>query len=121
MALVLDEDGLSLSANGMKMQPDWCAEIPRLKRASLKSEMIARACQLGEKPTLIDATAGLGHDSLLMAHLGANVRLIERHPILFVLLEYLQVLHHHPLLNEYHDHLHQQFGVLGEVFLMSSE
>lgn len=88
MALVLDEEGLSLSANGMKMQPDWCAEIPRLKRASLKSEMIARACQLGEKPTLIDATAGLGHDSLLMAHLGANVRLIERHPILFVLLEY---------------------------------
>lgn len=88
MALVLDEDGLSLSANGMKMQPDWCAEIPRLKRASLKSEMIARACQLGEKPTLIDATAGLGHDSLLMAHLGANVCLIERHPILFVLLEY---------------------------------
>ncbi len=91
MALVLDEDGLSLSANGMKMQPDWCAEIPRLKRASLKSEMIARACQLGEKPTLIDATAGLGHDSLLMAHLGANVRLIERHPILFVLLEYAKV------------------------------
>lgn len=88
MALVLDEDGLSLSANGMKMQPDWCAEIPRLKRASLKSEMIARACQLGEKPTLIDATAGLGHDSLPMAHLGAKVRLIERHPILFVLLEY---------------------------------
>jgi 16S rRNA (guanine1516-N2)-methyltransferase len=72
----------------MKMQPDWRAEIPRLKRASLKSEMIARACQLGEKPSLIDATAGLGHDSLLMAYLGADVRLIERHPILFVLLEY---------------------------------
>ncbi|WP_336937598.1 class I SAM-dependent methyltransferase [Acinetobacter modestus] len=88
MALVLDEDGLSLAANGMKMQPDWRAEIPRLKRASLKSEMIARACQLGEKPSLIDATAGLGHDSLLMAYLGADVRLIERHPILFVLLEY---------------------------------
>jgi len=33
MALVLDEDGLSLAANGMKMQPDWRAEIPRLKRA----------------------------------------------------------------------------------------
>ena len=88
MALLLDADGLSLAANGMKMQPDWRAEIPRLKRASLKAEMIARACQLGEKPDLIDATAGLGHDSLLMAHLGAQVRLIERHPILFVLLEY---------------------------------
>lgn len=88
MALVIDSDGLSLAANGMKMQPDWRAEIPRLKRASLKSEMIARACQLGEKPSLIDATAGLGHDSLLMAYLGAEVRLVERHPILFVLLEY---------------------------------
>ena len=88
LAMVLDEDGLSLAANGMKMQPDWRAEIPRLKRASLKSEMIARACQLSEKPNLIDATAGLGHDSLLMAYLGANVHLVERHPILFALLEY---------------------------------
>lgn len=87
MALCVDDTGLSLSANGMKMQPDWKAEIPRLKRASLKSEMIARACNISEKPSLIDATAGLGHDTLLMAHLGANVSLIERHPILFTLLE----------------------------------
>ena len=48
LALCVDENGLWLSANGMKMQPDWKAEIPRLKRASLKSEMIARACQLGK-------------------------------------------------------------------------
>jgi len=87
LALCVDETGLSLCANGMKMQPDWKAEIPRLKRASLKSEMIARACNLSEKPSLIDATAGLGHDTLLMAHLGASVTLIERHPILFTLLE----------------------------------
>ncbi len=87
MALCVDENGLWLSANGMKMQPDWKAEIPRLKRASLKSEMIARACQLGEKPVLVDATAGLGHDSLLMAYLGAQIQLVERHPILFTLLE----------------------------------
>ena len=87
LALCVDADGLWLCANGMKMQPDWKAEVGRLKRASLKSEMIARACNLGEKPTLIDATAGLGHDSLLMAHLGAHVTLVERHPILFTLLE----------------------------------
>ncbi|AWL28174.1 rRNA methyltransferase [Acinetobacter defluvii] len=87
IALCVDEQGLWLCANGMKMQPDWKAEIPRLKRASLKSEMIARACNLAEKPKLIDATAGLGHDSLLMAHLGADVTLVERHPILFTLLE----------------------------------
>lgn len=87
IALCVDEHGLWLCANGMKMQPDWQAEVPRLKRASLKSEMIARACNLAEKPTLIDATAGLGHDSLLMAHLGARLTLVERHPILFTLLE----------------------------------
>lgn len=87
LALVLDEDGLSLAANGMKMQPDWQAEIPRLKRAGMKSEMLARACQVNEQPNLIDATAGLGHDTLLMAKLGAKVTLIERHPILYMLLE----------------------------------
>lgn len=87
LALCVDIEGLWLSANGMKMQPDWKSEVGRLKRASLKSEMIARACNLGEKPKLIDATAGLGHDSLLMAHLGAEVTLVERHPILFTLLE----------------------------------
>lgn len=87
LALCVDSLGLSLCANGMKMQPDWKAEIPRLKRASLKSEMIARACNISEKPSLIDATAGLGHDTLLMAYLGAEVSLIERHPILFTLLE----------------------------------
>lgn len=87
LALCADAEGLWLCANGMKMQPDWSGEIGRLKRASLKSEMIARACHLSEKPHLIDATAGLGHDSLLMAHLGAKVTLVERHPILFSLLE----------------------------------
>ena len=87
LALCVDQDGLWLCANGMRMQPDWKGEIGRLKRASIKSEMIARACNLTEKPKLIDATAGLGHDSLLMAQLGADVTLIERHPILFTLLE----------------------------------
>ncbi|MCU4613552.1 class I SAM-dependent methyltransferase [Acinetobacter parvus] len=87
LALCVDASGLWLCANGMKMRPDWQAEIPRLKRASLKSEMLARACQLAEKPNLVDATAGLGHDSLLMAHLGAQVHLVERNPILFCLLE----------------------------------
>ena len=87
LGLCVDQDGLWLCANGMKMQPDWQAEVGRLKRASLKSEMIARACNLAEKPKLIDATAGLGNDSLLMAYLGAEITLVERHPILFTLLE----------------------------------
>lgn len=87
IALCVDEAGLWLSANGMKMQPDWGSEVARLRRATIKSEMIARACHLQEKPRILDATAGLGHDGLLMAYLGAEVELVERHPILFTLLE----------------------------------
>ncbi|MEQ1345454.1 class I SAM-dependent methyltransferase [Acinetobacter seifertii] len=111
LALCVDENGLWLSANGMKMQPDWKAEIPRLKRASLKSEMIARACQLGEKPVLVDATAGLGHDSLLMAYLGAQIQLVERHPILFTLLEDSKAqAQRDPFLNQFIDRIQLVFA-----------
>lgn len=88
LSLVFDDDGLSLASQGMKMNPNWLGEIPRLKRAGLKSEMLPRACQVDKNPILLDATAGLGHDSLLMAHLGATIVLVERHPILYTLLEY---------------------------------
>lgn len=87
LALTFDEDGLSLAVSGMKMNPHWQGEIARLKRASLKTEQLARACHVNEQPTLIDATAGLGHDALLLASLGARVMVLERHPILFTLLE----------------------------------
>lgn len=87
LALLIDDDGLWLSANGMKMQPAWTDEIHRLKRAGIKNELIARACNIGKIDKLLDATAGLGHDALLLAHLGAKVTLLERHPILFALLE----------------------------------
>lgn len=91
LSLMVDEDGLWLTANGMKMQPAWQNEVPRLKRANPKNELIARACQIKQQLNpaikIIDATAGLGHDSLLMASLGAEVILLERHPILFALLE----------------------------------
>ena len=87
LGLLCDEQGLWLAADGMRMQPDWVGQLPRLKRASIKQELVARACQVDQAPHLIDATAGLGHDGLLMAWLGAQVTLIERHPILWVLLQ----------------------------------
>lgn len=87
LALILDGHGLHLAAAGMKMQPDWIGQLARLKRASHKNELLARACQTEQQPILIDATAGLGHDGLLLAWLGAKVTLIERHPVLFSLLQ----------------------------------
>ena len=52
-------------------------------------QMIARAVgiQPGVRPNLLDATAGLGKDAFVLAHLGCTVTLIERHPLIAALLE----------------------------------
>lgn len=53
-----------------------------------KDEAIAKACGLNKKRDLqiIDATAGLGRDALVLANLGAKVTLVERNPIVAALL-----------------------------------
>jgi 16S rRNA (guanine1516-N2)-methyltransferase len=60
----------------------------RVKHASLKKELLAKA--LGVKPrdnpVIIDATAGLGRDSFILASLGFKVTMLERSPVLFNLL-----------------------------------
>ncbi len=52
-------------------------------------QMIAKAVgiQAGVRPSVLDATAGLGRDAFLLASLGCEMRLIERQPIIAVLLE----------------------------------
>ncbi|MBU1365524.1 MAG: class I SAM-dependent methyltransferase [Gammaproteobacteria bacterium] len=51
-------------------------------------QMIAKAVgiQPGVRPTILDATAGLGRDAFLFAQLGCQVTLIERHPLVGALL-----------------------------------
>ena len=86
LGLIYDEQGLWLAANGMKMQPDWVGQLQRLYRAGIRNELLARACLISSTANIVDATAGLGHDSLLLAWLGASVTMVERHPILAALL-----------------------------------
>jgi len=74
----------------------------RCKHASLKKERLARAmgCHPREHPTIIDATAGLGRDSLILASLGFHIILIERSPILHGLLaNAMEKASEHPLLS----------------------
>jgi len=49
---------------------------------------ISKACGIkhGERPTIIDATAGLGQDAFVLAGLGCNVLCIEQQPVLATLL-----------------------------------
>ncbi|WP_122665230.1 class I SAM-dependent methyltransferase [Pseudomonas viridiflava] len=52
-------------------------------------QMIAKAVgiQPGVRPTVLDATAGLGKDAFVLASLGCQMSLIERQPIIAALLE----------------------------------
>lgn len=52
-------------------------------------QMIAKAVgvQPGVRPSVLDATAGLGRDAFVLAELGCTVDLIERQPLVAALLE----------------------------------
>lgn len=50
---------------------------------------LARAAGIksGQRPSVLDATAGLGGDGMTLAFLGCKVILVERSPVIFALLE----------------------------------
>ncbi len=54
-----------------------------------KKQALARAIGLSSKktPTVIDATAGMGRDSFVLATLGCKVKMIERSPVVVALLK----------------------------------
>ena len=95
LALWLDERGLSLRQLGPKMPGpvlcDFIGGVARHRRlyGGGKGQDIARAVGLskqGFKPTVLDLTAGLGQDAFVLASLGAQVIMVERHPIVYALL-----------------------------------
>jgi 16S rRNA (guanine1516-N2)-methyltransferase len=61
----------------------------RLTHGGGKKQMIAKACGIGQlkSPTILDACAGFGTDSLVLASLGANVIMVERHRVIATLLQ----------------------------------
>ncbi len=88
MYLVLDEDGLSLVADGMALKPDLATALPRLRPARLARELLVRAARIkGASGPLraVDATAGFGEDALLLAAAGFEVELFERDPVIHAL------------------------------------
>lgn len=61
----------------------------RMKQSRAGNELLAKAVGIkgSYKPTIIDATAGLGRDSLILAYLGCQVLMIERSGKVFEMLE----------------------------------
>lgn len=97
--LVVRPSGLALLADGMEMTADLSREGKRLRQRNLSHELLVKAAKIkrpapggrdaaaGRAPRAVDATAGLGADSLLLAAAGFDVDLYERDPVIAALLE----------------------------------
>lgn len=61
----------------------------RQQKGGGTKQLLAKACGIksGFRPSVIDATAGLGRDAFVLASLGCQVLMLERSPIVAALLE----------------------------------
>lgn len=89
LILNLGVEGLSLMSGGLSMRGDFSAMLSRITNGKLQHEMLVKAAKLknakGEL-TAIDATAGMGEDSMLLAAAGYNVTLYEYDTVIAELL-----------------------------------
>ena len=76
--------GLILTDGILTLRADFDRLLPRLKPANLSKEMLVKAAKIkgAAHPRVIDATAGLGEDSLLLAAAGFSVTLFENDPVI---------------------------------------
>jgi 16S rRNA (guanine1516-N2)-methyltransferase len=89
LCLLVSEKGLSLEGGGMSLAADLSRMVPRLRAGNLNRELVVRAARIrgvAGPLTAVDATAGMGEDSLLLAAAGFSVTLFERDPVICALL-----------------------------------
>lgn len=103
-----DGSGLSLVQGSLSLQADFRRMLPRIRRGNLRQELLVKAARLkrdvsggadlqgpsgpetaagsGTAPLVLDATAGFGEDSFLLAAAGFNVIMFEKDPVIAALL-----------------------------------
>lgn len=88
LVLSLTAQGLALQYGERRLLGDFTDMERRLKPSNLQREMLVKACRIKGKdaPVLIDATAGMGEDSMILAASGFIVNLFERDPVIAALL-----------------------------------
>lgn len=87
--LIRDDLGLALAQGDVVVRGDFNRMRPRLKPANLARELVVRAAKVKgqtDEPLAVDATAGLGEDSFLLAAAGFRVLMFERNEIVAALL-----------------------------------
>ncbi|MCI1933902.1 MAG: class I SAM-dependent methyltransferase [Atopobiaceae bacterium] len=89
LTLCSDESGLMLRGDGMELRCDLMHMVPRISPRHLSHELLIKAARIkGATGPLkaVDATAGLGEDSLLLAAAGFDVTMYEDNPVIAALL-----------------------------------
>lgn len=89
LSLREDERGLALVGNGLELRGDFGSLLPRVRQGALQRELLVRSARVRGvegTPTAVDATAGLGEDSFLLAAAGFEVTLCERDAVIAALL-----------------------------------
>jgi len=90
LSLQQNAEGLTLTDGELSIMVDFREMLPRLKQSNLQREMLVKAARIKGQPmpqTLIDATAGFGEDSLILAAAGFQVQLYEFDEVIAVLLK----------------------------------
>jgi len=90
LVLLYNKDGLSLVGGKLVLQADFNNMLSRVKDDMWQHELIARAAKLKDETTKLkamDATAGFGEDSLILAAAGFEVTLYEKDPVIAALLK----------------------------------
>ena len=82
-------EGLTLTDGAMELRADFARMLPRLKQGRLQQELLVKAARAKgvEHPWAIDATAGFGEDSLLLAAAGFTIDLYEQDCVIAALLQ----------------------------------
>jgi 16S rRNA (guanine1516-N2)-methyltransferase len=90
--LTLTAEGLEIQSAapgaGGPVQVNFGSGAMRHRRRGGQNELLGRAVGVGKRDNLrvVDATAGLGRDSFVLADLGCQVCMIERSPVVHALL-----------------------------------
>lgn len=91
VTLRMEPEGLTLTDGNLSIRGDLTRMIPRLAPGRLQGEFLVKAAKMkgdsGDQLLAVDATAGLGEDSLLLAAAGWRVILFEYDPVIAALLQ----------------------------------
>lgn len=88
LTLMFDSSGVSLVGYGLTFRGDFEQMLHRLTEGRLQHEMLVHITKTkDDSPRAVDATAGMGEDSILLAAAGYDVTMYEQNAVIAALLK----------------------------------